>query len=132
MAHKKYRIAAGALGAVALLCHPQGAFADAGGLSFWLPGAFGSLAAVPTVPGWAYTTIYLHPQSSAGAGANFVLPGGGRGAVSVGITDHADAHAGARRPGRLYRACRARQRRRWRRRHPDGTARQQHLGCQNR
>ena len=23
---------------------------------FWLPGAFGSLAATPTVPGWAYTT----------------------------------------------------------------------------
>jgi hypothetical protein len=23
---------------------------------FWLPGAFGSLAAAPTVPGWAYTT----------------------------------------------------------------------------
>ena len=23
---------------------------------FWLPGAIGSLAASPTVPGWAYTT----------------------------------------------------------------------------
>jgi hypothetical protein len=23
---------------------------------FWLPGAFGSLAAAPTAPGWAYTT----------------------------------------------------------------------------
>jgi hypothetical protein len=56
-----------------------------------LPGAFGSLAAVPTVPGWAYTTIYLHLQSSAGRGASFVLPGGGRGAVSLGLTDHADA-----------------------------------------
>jgi hypothetical protein len=34
--------------------------ADAGGVGFWLPGLFGSLAAVPTVPGWAYSTIYLH------------------------------------------------------------------------
>jgi hypothetical protein len=70
---------------------PKKAHADAGGLSFWLPGGFGSLAAAPTVPGWAYTTIYLHLQSSAGGGANFVLPGGGRGAVAVGLTDHADA-----------------------------------------
>jgi hypothetical protein len=67
------------------------ALADAGGLSFWLPGAFGSLAATPTVPGWAYTTIYLHLQSSAGAQANFVTSSGGRGAIVVGLTDHADA-----------------------------------------
>jgi len=70
---------------------PSSAKADAGGLSFWLPGAFGSLAAVPGVPGWSYATIYLHLQSSGGRGANFVLPGGGRGAVAVGLTDHADA-----------------------------------------
>ena len=70
---------------------PSSAKADAGGLSFWLPGAFGSLAAAPSVPGWSYATIYLHLQSSGGRGANFVLPGGGRGAVAVGLTDHADA-----------------------------------------
>jgi hypothetical protein len=34
------------LGFLALLPSPQ-ARADAGGLSFWLPGAFGSLAAAP-------------------------------------------------------------------------------------
>jgi hypothetical protein len=91
MAHTQYRIVAGAFGVFALFCHTPRAFADAGGLSFWLPGAFGSLAAVPTVPGWAYTTIYLHLQSSAGSGASFVLPGGSRGSVAVGLTDHADA-----------------------------------------
>jgi hypothetical protein len=64
--------------------------ADAGGLSFWLPGTFGSLAATPTVPGWAYTTIYLHLQSSATGQASFVVPGG-RGGIVVGLTDHADA-----------------------------------------
>lgn len=78
-----------ALGFAALLPNP--ALADAGGLSFWLPGSFGSLAATPTVPGWAYTTIYLHLQSSAGGQASFVTPSGGRGAVVIGLTDHADA-----------------------------------------
>ncbi len=79
-----------ALGLVSAL-RPSPAVADAGGLSFWLPGAFGSLAAAPGVPGWSYATIYLHLQSEGGRGANFVLPGGGRGAVAVGLTDHADA-----------------------------------------
>jgi len=79
-----------ALGLAALL-PASPAWADAGGLSFWLPGAFGSLAATPTVPGWAYTTIYLHLQSSAGGQASFVTPNGGRGAIVVGLTDHADA-----------------------------------------
>jgi hypothetical protein len=43
------------------------------------------------VPGWSYATIYLHLQSEGGRGANFVLPGGRRGAVAVGLSDHADA-----------------------------------------
>ena len=38
----------------------QPALADSGGVSFWLPGIFGSLAAVPVTPGWAYSTIYIH------------------------------------------------------------------------
>ena len=33
--------------------------ADEGGVSFWLPGQFGSLAAVPTEPGWSLGTVYL-------------------------------------------------------------------------
>src|SRR5262249_32791427 len=40
--------------------------ADQGGISFWLPGAFGSLAATPTTPGWALGTIYLHTSVRAG------------------------------------------------------------------
>lgn len=42
------------------------AVADQGGLSFWLPGAFGSLAATPTTPGWALGTIYLHSSVTGG------------------------------------------------------------------
>jgi hypothetical protein len=56
------------VGAVAaLLALPtQTARADEGGVSFWLPGFFGSLAAVPAqAPGWSVTTIYWHDSVSA-------------------------------------------------------------------
>ena len=56
------------IGAVtALLALPaQIARADEGGVSFWIPGFFGSLAATPTQPGWSGTTIYYHDSVSAG------------------------------------------------------------------
>ncbi|WP_439368253.1 SphA family protein [Bradyrhizobium sp. DASA03120] len=42
--------------------------ADEGGVSFWVPGLYGSLAAVPQqAPGWSATTIYYHDSVSAGA-----------------------------------------------------------------
>jgi hypothetical protein len=40
--------------------------ADEGGVSFWLPGLFGSLAATPQQPGWSLATIYYHTTVSAG------------------------------------------------------------------
>src|SRR6516225_9051569 len=46
---------------------PGIARADEGGVSFWIPGFFGSLAATPTTPGWSVTTIYYH-DSVSGAG----------------------------------------------------------------
>ena len=46
---------------------PKLAFADEGGVSFWLPGFFGSLAAAPQQPGWSLTSIYYHTSVSAGA-----------------------------------------------------------------
>ena len=55
---------------------PRAAMADEGGVSFWLPGNFGSLAAAPGVPGWAWATIYIHSDVAAGAGQQF--PRGGR------------------------------------------------------
>lgn len=45
---------------------PQPSVADQGGISFWLPGTFGSLAAAPLVPGWSYGFIYIHSDVSAG------------------------------------------------------------------
>jgi hypothetical protein len=41
--------------------------ADESGTSFWLPGTYGSLAAVPDTPGWAVASIYYHTSVSAGA-----------------------------------------------------------------
>ena len=43
------------------------ASADEGGVSFWIPGLFGSLAATPQQPGWALANIYYHTSVSAGA-----------------------------------------------------------------
>lgn len=40
--------------------------ADEGGISFWLPGTFGSLAAVPQQPGWSFASVYYHTTVSAG------------------------------------------------------------------
>ena len=48
------------------LTAPTLAVADEGGVSFWLPGQFGSLAAVPQVPGWSFAGIYYHTSVSAG------------------------------------------------------------------
>ena len=42
------------------------AFADEGGVGFWLPGQFGSLAAVPQNPGWSIGTVYYHTSLKAG------------------------------------------------------------------
>lgn len=44
---------------------PGPAAADEGGVSFWLPGTFGSLAAVPREVGWAMNTVYYHTSVSA-------------------------------------------------------------------
>jgi hypothetical protein len=42
------------------------ASADEGGVSFWVPGFFGSLAAVPQEPGWSLATVDYHTSVSAG------------------------------------------------------------------
>ena len=36
------------------------ASADESGVSYWLPGRFSSLAAVPSVPGWSMAAVYYH------------------------------------------------------------------------
>src|SRR5438034_9197464 len=51
----------------AAIAVPTIALADEGGVSFWVPGFFGSLAATPQQPGWSLATIYYHTSVSAGA-----------------------------------------------------------------
>ena len=53
---------------IASLVLSDRAAADEGGISFWIPGFFGSLAAAPQqAPGWSVTSVYYHTSVSAGA-----------------------------------------------------------------
>jgi hypothetical protein len=62
-----YRWYLGIAALAALFALPtQVARADEGGVSFWIPGFFGSLAATPAQPGWSATSIYYHDSVSAG------------------------------------------------------------------
>lgn len=81
----KSKRALGAL-ALALAAPASQTVADEGGVSFWLPGQFGSLAAIPGTPGWAFSVIYLHPFSQVGAGEG--LPRGGR--IDLGVQGSGD------------------------------------------
>lgn len=59
--------AAAILGVGILSAASSASLADESGTSFWLPGTYGSLAAVPGTPGWAVATVYYHTSVSAGA-----------------------------------------------------------------
>jgi hypothetical protein len=50
----------------AIMFFSQCALADESGVSFWVPGFFGSLAAAPQQPGWSLANIYYHTSVSAG------------------------------------------------------------------
>jgi hypothetical protein len=53
---------------LAALCSSSAALADQNGVSFWLPGQFGSFAAAPQVPGWQFATInYFTSVKGSGA-----------------------------------------------------------------
>jgi len=62
----RHGIAAAVLASATML-FSQCALADEGGVSFWVPGFFGSLAAAPQQPGWSLANIYYHTSVSAGA-----------------------------------------------------------------
>jgi hypothetical protein len=55
---RRYRLGLIFAATSALYCLPAGA--DEGGVSFWVPGQFGSLAAAPQTPGWQFATVYYH------------------------------------------------------------------------
>jgi hypothetical protein len=53
----------------ALACSSELSRADESGISFWVPGLEGSLAAVPATPGWSLGTIYYHTSVTASGAA---------------------------------------------------------------
>jgi hypothetical protein len=63
---RRFGIAAIVL-APAIMFFSQCALADEGGVSFWIPGFFGSLSAAPQQPGWSLANVYYHTSLSAGA-----------------------------------------------------------------
>ena len=60
--------------------------ADDGGISFWLPGQFGALAAAPVAPGWSLPLVYYHVSAS--DDRNKAVPRGGR--TTFGLDASAD------------------------------------------
>lgn len=66
---------AAALAIEGLLASASTGHADEGGLSFWLPGLFGSFAAALGVPGWSIASFYYHPSVSASSGKEFFRGG---------------------------------------------------------
>lgn len=58
---------AAALATLAAL--PCSAYAGEGGASYWTPGSFGSMAAVPSTPGWSVTAFHIYSNTQqAGSG----------------------------------------------------------------
>ena len=49
--------------------------ADEGGVSVWLPGQFGSFAAVQSEPGWSLPIVYYHASADADRSKNFEVGG---------------------------------------------------------
>jgi hypothetical protein len=50
----------------AVFSTPRILHADEGGVSFWVPGLYGSLAALPAVPGWSLAMVNYYTSVSAG------------------------------------------------------------------
>jgi hypothetical protein len=65
-AHRRRLGIAAIVLAPAIMFFSQCALADESGVSFWVPGFFGSLAAAPQQPGWSLATVYYHTSVSAG------------------------------------------------------------------
>lgn len=77
------------LATVAMACASRAAIADQGGISFWLPGLFGSLVALPGEPGWSVTSLYIHTSVAASAGRDLIL----NGRIVAGLTGSANLGA---------------------------------------
>ena len=57
--------------AVAAAAMPRDAMAAEGGMTFWVPGFFGSLAATPLQPGFSFANLYYNTTGAAGGDVAF-------------------------------------------------------------
>src|SRR5262245_62184408 len=64
-------VIAAPLAGTIVLSTATSSLADEGGVSFWVPGFFGSLAAAPQVPGFSFANIFYYSQVSAGGNVAF-------------------------------------------------------------
>lgn len=82
--------------AMAVVANSGSVRADENGESFWLPGQFGSLAAVPQTPGWSMGEVYYHASvdaSGAAAAAREITIGRFSPTVNVNVNLNLGAHA---------------------------------------
>src|ERR1700716_520992 len=80
----------------ALACSPEISHADESGISFWLPGLYGSLSATPATPGWSIAPIYYHTTvsaSGAAAAAREIQVGRFPATVNTSLNLNLNAHA---------------------------------------
>lgn len=80
----------------AVMWWPAPAAADEGGVSFWTPGLFGSLAATPVQPGFNFASVYYHTSveaSGALAAAKQVDTGRLQGTARADLSVNLDARA---------------------------------------
>jgi hypothetical protein len=94
--HSRFLVVAALLALAALIAGTKTSRADEGGVGFWLPGEFGSLAAAPQVPGWALGIINVYESeqaSGAVAAARNITINKGNVAVTVNLNLNLSAHA---------------------------------------
>jgi hypothetical protein len=80
----------------AVAATPNVSLADEDGISFWIPGFFGSLAAAPQQPGWSLASIYYHTSVSATGNAALsreITVGRFNPSLNVSVSAHVSADA---------------------------------------
>ena len=92
-----FALATALLAITAVASSTNVALADEDGVSFWIPGFFGSLAAAPQQPGWSLTSLYYHTDVSASGNAAIAreITIGDLFKTTVNISGNANVHATA-------------------------------------
>jgi hypothetical protein len=88
-------VIAAPLAGTIVLSTATSSLADEGGVSFWVPGFFGSLAAAPLVPGFSFGNVLYYSQVSAGGDVAFAKQVS-RGNINVNFTGNLNANVHGR------------------------------------